>query len=527
MYDYVIVGAGTAGCVLANRLSESRQSRVLVLEAGPTDSKLEIRVPAAFSKLFKTSVDWAYETEPQPALANRRLFWPRGKVLGGSSSINAQVHVRGNRADYDGWAALGNIGWGYDDVLPFFTRSEHNERGASPFRGTGGPLNIARQRDPNPATEAFLAAAEKSGIARSDDVHGPSQDGVDLTQVTQKRGRRWSAVDAYLRPAMTRPNLTVRTRAHATRLLFDGRRAVGVEYAIDGRRESAYVDRDVIVAGGVVNSPQLLMLSGVGPGSHLREHGIEVVLDAPGVGQHLQDHLASGIIVHSLQSVTLVAAESLANVLRFVLMRRGLLTSNVAEACAFVRSNPHLSAPDLELIFAPVPFIDHGLAKPPGHGITIGVVLLQPKSIGAITLRSADPFAPPRIDPSYLTDPDGDDMRLLVIGTKLASRVMRSSALASFAGAPMLPDRELGTDHDVEDFIREKAESLYHPVGTCRMGSDPLAVVDPHLCVRGLDRLRVVDASIMPQIIRGHTNSPTVMIAEKAAEMIKGVGSRG
>jgi choline dehydrogenase len=524
MYDYVIVGAGTAGCVLADRLSESGQSRLLLLEAGPPDTKLEIRVPAAFSKLFKTSVDWAYETEPQPALANRRLFWPRGKMLGGTSSINAQMHVRGNHADYDGWAALGNSGWGFDDLLPYFTKSEHNERGPAPFRGTGGPLNVSRQRDPNRATEAFLAAAQESGIARSDDVHGPSQEGADFTQVTQKRGRRWSAADAYLRPAMTRPNLTVRTGAHATRLLFDGRRAVGVEYTIDGRRESAHVDREVIVAGGAVNSPQLLMLSGVGPGSHLRELGMEVVLDAPGVGQHLQDHLASGIIVHSLQPVTLVAAESLANLLKFVLLRRGQLTSNVAEACAFVRSNPRLSAPDLELIFAPVPFIEHGLVKPPGHGITIGVVLLQPKSIGSITLRSADPFAAPRIDPCYLTDPDGDDIRLLVAGTRLANRVMRSPALASFAGAPMLPDRELRTDQDVEEFIRQKAESLYHPVGTCRMGTDRLAVVDPRLCVRGLDRLRVVDASIMPQIIRGHTNSPTVMIAEKAAEMIKAGG---
>ena len=521
VFDYVIIGAGTAGCVLANRLSEARQTRVLLLEAGSPDTKLEIRIPAAFSKLFKTSVDWAYETEPQPSLAGRRLFWPRGKVLGGSSSINAQMHVRGNRADYDGWAALGNTGWGFDDVLPYFRKSEHNERGPAPYRGIGGPLNIARQRDPNPATAAFLAAAHECGIARNDDVHGPSQEGVDYTQVTQRAGRRWSAADAYLRPAMSRPNLTVRTRAHATRVVFDGRRAVAVEYAIDGRRETARVNREIVVAGGAINSPQLLMLSGVGPARHLREHGVDVVLDAPAVGQHLQDHLASGIIVHSRQPITLVAAESMSNLVKFLLLRRGLLTSNVAEACAFVRSAPELAAPDLELIFAPVPFIEHGLMKPPGHGITVGVVLLQPKSVGCITLRSADPFAPPRIDPRYLTDSAGEDMRLLIQGTRLAHRVMRSPALTPFAGAPMLPDRELGTDDEIEGLIREKAESLYHPVGTCRMGTDHLAVVDPQLRVRGTEGLRVVDASIIPQIIRGHTNSPTVMIAEKGAEMMR------
>jgi choline dehydrogenase-like flavoprotein len=310
MYDYIIIGGGTAGCVLANRLTESPATRVLLLEAGPRDTKLEIRIPAAFSKLFKTAVDWGYETVAQPELAGRKLYWPRGKMLGGTSSMNAQMHVRGNRADYDGWAALGNSGWSYDDVLPYFRKSEHNERGPSPYRGTDGPINVARLRDPNPATRAFLDAAQQAGIERTDDIHGAQQDGADYTQVTQKRGRRWSVADAYLRPALGRRNLTVATRAHATRVLFDGRRAVGVEYLANGRRETARAMREIIVAGGAINSPQLLMLSGVGPAAHLREHGIDVVLDAPGVGQHLQDHLASGVIVFARQPVTLVAAES-------------------------------------------------------------------------------------------------------------------------------------------------------------------------------------------------------------------------
>jgi choline dehydrogenase len=481
---------------------------------------MEVRIPAAFSKLFKTPLDWAYETEPQAGLAGRRLFWPRGKMLGGSSSMNAQMHVRGNRADYDAWAALGNDGWSYEDVLPYFRRSEHNERGPSSYRGTGGPLNVSSLRDANPMTHAFLEAAQQVGIERSVDVHGARQDGVDYTQVTQKRGRRWSSADAYLRPAMRRGNLTVATGAHATRVLFDGRRAVGVEYVRGARRESARAAREVVVAGGAINSPQLLMLSGVGPAAHLREHGIDVVVDSPGVGQHLQDHLASGFIVYAKRPVTLVAAESLPNLLRYLVLRRGMLTSNVAEACAFVRSSPDLPAPDLELIFAPVPFMEHGLVKPPGHGLTIGAVLLQPRSLGSIALRSPNPLDPPRIDPRYLSDPSGEDARLLAVGTRLAQRVMRSPALAAFAGAPMLPDREPQTDEDLETLVRQHAESLYHPVGTCRMGTDSFAVVDSRLRVRGLERLRVVDASVMPQIIRGHPNSPTVMIAEKAAAML-------
>ena len=520
-YDYVIVGAGSAGCVLAARLTEDPGVRVLVLEAGGRDSHPAVRIPAAFSRLFKMSCDWGYTTVPQPTLADRSLFWPRGKMLGGTSSMNAQMHVRGNRADYDGWADLGNRGWSYDEVLPYFRRSEHNERGPSPFRGRGGPLTISDLRDPNPATTAFLEAAVECGFTRSADVNGDMQDGFDYTQVTQTRGTRASAASSYLRPARRRPNLTVVTGAHATRILLDGRQAFGVQYRRAGALATAHAEREVILSGGAINSPQLLMLSGVGPADHLRATGIEVRHDLSGVGRHLQDHLVCGVIVKARTKHTLVAAESIPNILRYVLLRRGMLTSNVAEACGFFRVPPDAPAPNLELLFAPVPFIDHGLTRPTDHGLSVGVVLLQPRSSGSITLRSANPLDAPLIDPKYLTDRDGDDMRLLIEGMKVAWRVLRSPALASHVGEPMIPERAPRTDGEIGAFIRQRAETLYHPIGTCRMGVDGMAVVDAELRVRGLEALRVVDASVMPGIIRGHTNSPTIMIAERAVDLIR------
>ena len=521
VYDYVIVGAGSAGCVLASRLSEDAATRVLLLEAGSRNTSLAVRIPAAFSKLFKTAGDWGYMTVVQPNLAGRSLYWPRGKMLGGSSSMNAMMHVRGNRADYDAWAALGNTGWSYDEVLPYFRRLEHNERGPSPFRGIGGPLNVSDLRDPNPATVAFVQAAVEAGFSRCDDVNGAQQDGVDFTQVTQKRGARVSAASAYLGGAVGRPNLTVVTAAHARRIVFEGRRAAGVEYATTGGLTTGRAAREVIVSGGAINSPQLLMLSGVGPADHLRRLGIPIVQDLPGVGQTLQDHLACGMIVKARTPTTLLSAQSTANLLRFLLLRRGMLTSNVAEACGFFRMPPDAPAPNLELMFAPAPFMDHGLATSLGHGLTAGVVLLQPSSSGAIMLRSTNPLDAPLIDPQYLSDPRGDDLRLLVEGMKVVWRVMRSPALGAHAGDPMIPDHEPRTDAELETFIRQRAETLYHPVGTCRMGVDEMAVVDPELRVHGLEALRVVDASVMPKIIRGHTNSPTIMIAERAADLIR------
>jgi choline dehydrogenase len=519
--DYVVVGAGAAGCVLAARLSEDPACRVLLLEAGGHARGLNIRIPAAFTKLFKTARDWNLETLPQPALMQRALYWPRGKMLGGCTALNAQMYVRGHRADYDGWAKADNPGWSFDEVLPYFKRAERMGGGIAALHGHDGPLSVEELRDPNPTTRAFLTAAVEAGLPL---LHGPndgSREGVGPTRVTQRRGRRCSTADAYLEPVMRRRNLTVVTGAHVTRIALEGRRATGVRYVAGGQARLAHARREVIVAAGAVHSPALLMHSGVGPAEHLRALGIHVVCDLPGVGEHLQDHLAVPVIVACREPVTLLAAESLGNLARFLLFGRGMLTSNVGEACAFVRTRPELPAPDLELIFAPVPFMGHGLVKPPGHGITIGAVCLQPRSAGTLRLRSADPLAPPSIEPRYLSDPAGDDLRVLVEGVKRAQAIFAAPALGRYAGEPLQPGSGVRTDADIAAFVRHGAETLYHPVGTCRMGRDVGAVVDPALRVHGIDALRVADASVMPAIIRGHTAAATIMIAERAAEMIR------
>ncbi len=518
----MIVGAGSAGCVLAGRLSEDRGTRVLLLEAGPPDRRREIRVPAAFSTLYKSEVDWAYETTPQAELEGRAVFQPRGKTLGGSSSINAQMVLRGHRADYDRWAALGNPGWSYADVLPYFKKAERNGRGSSAFHGDSGPRDVTDLREPNPLTRAFVRGCVEAGIPQNDDLNGAEFEGAGFVQVTQRKSRRWSAADAYLRPALGRPNLTVLTGALATRVLLDGRRAAGVRYVHEGREETAACAREVILAAGVFNSPQLLMLSGIGPGSHLRGHGIETAVDLPGVGQNLEDHFTLPMHVRSRQPVSLYSAESVTSLLRYLLLRRGMLASNVAEGAAFVRASPDLEAPDLELIFAPVLYVDEGLAKPPEHGFTIGSVAVQPKSVGSVALRSPDPADPPVIEPRYLSNPD--DLRVIVEGVKLARRVAATKALAAYAGEELLPGREAVHDEEIEAAVRRKGHCLYHAVGTCRMGADEAAVVDHELRLRGVEGLRVADASVMPVIPRGHTDTPTVMIAEKAADLIRSDG---
>jgi choline dehydrogenase len=513
MYDVVIVGAGSAGCVLAGRLTEDPQIRVLVLEAGPTDRKKEIRIPAAFSKLFKTPYDWDYSTVAQDGLDRRELYWPRGRTLGGSSSINSQMYVRGRPADFDAWSLPG---WSWKEVRPLFARMEDDERARL---GRGGPVHVARLRSTNPATHAFVQAAVEVGLELVEDVNDPVREGAGHTPVTQRNGRRWSAADAYLHPAVRRPNLTVLTGAHARQVLFEGTRAVGVEYLRNGTVHLARATGEVILSGGTVNSPQLLMLSGIGPAEHLRALGIEVVHDLPGVGRNLQDHLAVATIVACKQPVSLADAESLANLARFVLFRNGMLTSNVGEACAFVRTRPGLPGPDLELIFAPVPFVDHGLVKQERHGLTIGAVALQPRSTGTIALRSADPLDKPVISPNYLADPE--DARVLIEGVKLARRLFRTTAFQAFAAEDIEPNVDVQTDADIQAFLRQQCETLYHPVGTCAMGTGHEAVVDPDLRVRGLQGLRVVDASVMPVITRGHTNAPTMMIAERAADLVR------
>ena len=518
---YVIVGAGSAGCVLANRLSADPACRVALLEAGGPDRAREIRIPVAFTKLLQTAYDWNYRTTSQRQLSGRELYWPRGKTLGGSSSINGQAWTRGHRVDYDGWAE-DCPGWSYKEVLPYFRRAEHRVgSNAGGVYGTSGPQFISELRDPNPTTLAFLAACAELGMRRLGELNEPDNTGFSLTPVTQRRGLRHSAADAYLRPVRRRPNLTVVTGAHVQRILFDGTRATGVEYRDQaGRTQRVTVSGEVIVSGGAVNSPQLLMLSGIGDPEQLRAVGVEPRHELVGVGANLQDHLAGPVTVHCPKPVTLFAADSRAQLVRFLLGRRGMLTSAVNEAVAFVRSEPALAAPDLELVWLPVPVLGEGLTPPSGHGVTLGVELLQPDSRGYIRLASDDPAEPPIINPSLLTAES--DLPRLIAGMRLAERVCDTVALSPYIGAPMAPWPGKVDDAKLATFIREHAQTAFHPVGTCRMGSDGAAVVDSELRVRGVDGLRVVDASIMPRITRGHTHAPTVMIAERAADLIRG-----
>ncbi|GIH08443.1 putative GMC-type oxidoreductase [Rhizocola hellebori] len=505
-FDYVIVGAGAAGCVLAHRLSADPAVRVALLEAGGPDKAQEIRIPAAFSKLFTTAYDWNYRTSKQSGLGDRELYWPRGKTLGGSTSINAQMWLRGQRADYDGW---GCAGWSYDELLPYFNRAESH------------PMWISPLRTPHALTMAFLDACAEEGLPQEGSINGATHAGYGLTPVTQRRGRRWSAADAYLRSARRRPNLTVLTGALVERVDLVGDRATGVTYRdASGAVHQIAAGREVILSAGAVNSPQLLMLSGIGEGEQLSALGITPRHEVPAVGLHLQDHLASGIGVHCPVPITMVAAESPRQVLRYLLARKGMLSSNVAEGIAFIRSDKSLAAPDLELIFAPVPFIEHGQTAPPGHGITIGVVLLQPESEGRITLSSADPAEPPVIDPGYLSAQA--DVRRLVAGLKVAHRLLQTRPLRPFAGAPMEPWTGNVDDDSLAAHVRERAETLYHPVGTCRMGTSDDTVVGLDLKVHGVQGLRVADASVMPRINRGHTQAPAYMIGEKAADLISG-----
>lgn len=519
MYDYVIVGAGSAGCVLACRLTEDPAVKVLLLEAGGPDKKQEIQVPAAFGKLFKSEIDWAYETEPQPHMLERRMYWPRGKVLGGSSSINAMIYSRPNRRDHDAWADLGIRGWSYSDVLPYYKKSENFERGANEYHGAGGPLNVTYLRSPNSLSYKFLEAAQEVGIPYNEDFNAAQQEGVGHFQVTQKGGRRHSAAAAFLRPALARPNLTVRTHATALRILFDRGRASGVAFAHEGKTEEARAGREVILAGGAINSPQLLMLSGIGPADHLRAHDIPVVADLPGVGANLQDHLLIGVEYELTRPVGLFNADTIPNILRFLVLRSGPLTSNVAEVGGFIRTRSGVDVPDVELLFAPAFYMNHGFDNPQAHGFALGVAIQHPESRGEIRLRSKDPFAAPLIQPNYLAAES--DLASGIEGVKVARAIAATKHFDPYRGKELWPGPDARSDDAIADHIRRTSDTIYHPVGTCKMGRDELSVVDEALRVRGVEGLRVVDASVIPIQPTGHTNAPVIMIAEKAADLIR------
>ena len=515
-FDYIVVGAGSAGCVLANRLSANPNNRVLLLEAGGPDRHPFIHMPAGFAKLATSdSVNWCYETEPVPEMLGRRMFWPRGKVLGGSSSINAMCYCRGHRKDYDSWAENGAVGWAYDDVLPYFLSSEDHEDGPSEYHGSGGPLSVRRLRHTNPLSAVFIDATVEAGYPRTRDFNGPRQRGVDYYQVTQRNGRRCSAAVGYLRPAMQRPNLKVITRAQTTRVLLDGLETVGVEYRRSGTLRVAHGGQ-VILSSGAINSPQLLMLSGIGPARALEETGIDVVHDLPGVGENLQDHLDVCTLVHCHDDVTYDGLNEVLAGVRYLFTRKGPAASNIAEAGAFIASSEATDdRPDIQLHFIPAFLDDHGRNTLPGNGMTIHACALRPEARGTIRLKSADPLAAPAIQPDYLSR--DYDRRLMLECARISRRIFAQKAFAKYVGAEVYPGAERTTDDELLDFIRRKAETVYHPVGTCKMGKDVMSVVDPELNVRGVEGLAVVDASVMPTLVSGNTNAPTIMIAEKFA----------
>ena len=518
-FDYVIVGAGSAGCVLANRLSRDPAARVLLLEAGGADTADEIHIPAAFSSLFKTRWDWNYETTPQKHLG-KTAYWPRGKMLGGSSSMNAMIYIRGNRADYDGWRdAHGAHGWGYDDVLPYFVRAEGNTRLHGPLHGTDGPLRVEDRRFTHELTHAWVDAAVGWGLKRNDDFNGSEQEGAGLYQVTCRKGRRWSAADAYLRPAMNRPNLTVRTDAHATKVLLSGGRATGVSYLDSDGERTAHADAEVLLCGGAVNSPQLLMLSGIGPAEHLREHGIDVAVALPGVGDNLHDHPAAPIIWSTKDTTDLVDAATPAGLVRWQLTKRGPLSSNVGEGGGFMSTVDGLAGPDMQFHIAPTLFYDNGLREPTVTGFTSAATLVDVASRGRLRLRSAHPLWRPEIDPDYFSD--DADLTSMIAGLRSLIEIGRCAPLARYLDRPFLPGRHDLDDAELREHVRTWTQTLYHPVGTCAMGTGEHSVVDPELKVHGVQGLRVVDASVMPTVPRGNTNAPTIMIAEKAADEIR------
>ncbi len=529
-YDYIIIGAGSAGCVLAHRLGENAEHDILVLEAGGKDHfwNWKIHMPAAFAyPLADDKVNWYYHTEPEPYLDGRRMYCPRGRVIGGSSSINGMCYIRGHALDYDRWAQMGLSGWSYADILPYFRRAEDHELGGDDYHGTGGPLHVSHGKAGNPLHAAWLEAGKQAGYPLTPDLNGYQQEGLGPMEMTTFRGRRWSTAKAYLRPAVARGNVHVAPRALTLRILFEGKRAVGVEYAQSGRVRRARAVREVIVCGGAINSPQILMLSGIGAADHLRQHGIDVVHDLPGVGQNLQDHIETYVQHRCLQPITLYPllnnpARQLLVGIRWTFLGTGPGATNHFEAGGFIRSHAGVEHPDLQYHFLPIAASYDGSATEAGHGFQAHVGPMRPTSRGAVMLKSADPRRPPAIQFNYLqTEQDRFEFRT---GIKLTREIFAQPAFDPYRGPELAPGPDVMTDADIDAHLRRKAESAYHPSCTCKMGpaTDPMAVVDEAGRVHGVDGLRVVDASIMPNVVSGNLNAPTITIAERLSDAILG-----
>jgi choline dehydrogenase-like flavoprotein len=525
-FDYIIVGGGSAGCVLAGRLSEDPSVRVALLEAGDADASVLIHCPLGMAAMAQTGqFNWKFETVPQAGLNGRRGYQPRGKVLGGSSSINAMIYIRGQREDYDHWAAEGNPGWSFDAVLPYFLRAEDNARGASALHGSGGPLHVMDLTSPNPLGPRFVEAGQQAGYAHNPDFNGERQEGVGMYQVTHKQGERFSAAKAYLTPHLSRPNLQVITGAQTSRVLVEQHRAVGVEFVQQGQARQLRATREVLLCAGALQSPQILQLSGIGPGAELQAMGIATVHDLPGVGRNLHDHMD---VVQMLDAPQLrdtigispsAALKTLKAIFEWRRQRTGMLTSNVAEAGGFIKSAPGEPTPDLQMHFVVAKIVNHARSLVLGHGVSCHMCVLRPLSRGSVRLASKDPLAAPLIDPNFLAEPD--DLQRMVKGFRLMREILQQPALTGLGTREAARSAAAQSDAEIADFIRSYGDTIYHPVGSCRMGPGPLDVVDARLRVHGLQGLRVVDASIMPRIVSGNTNAPTIMIAEKAADMVK------